>query len=236
MGNIAIIPARSGSKGLIDKNIRPLCGKPLMAYTIEAALKSGLFEKVFVSTDSPMYAEIAISSGASVPFLRNPETAQDSSSSWEVASEVLQKFAEYGESFEHFALLQPTSPLRTAQDIQNGFDVLKEKNAKCVVSVCKTEHSPLLCNILPADHSMNGFITEKCLRTPRQALETFYRLNGAFYLVNVDFFQSGGALYGEQTFAYIMDQLHSIDIDSEMDFQFAGVILNDLKPSADNAG
>ena len=118
MKNIAIIPARSGSKGVRDKNIRNLCGKPLMAYTIEAALESGEFDEVMVSTDSEHYAEIARKYGASVPFLRSAKTASDSASSWDMVDEVLNCYAMLGKSFDTFCLLQPTSPLRDKKDIQ----------------------------------------------------------------------------------------------------------------------
>ena len=112
MKNIAIIPARSGSKGVIDKNIRDLHGKPLMAYTIEAALGSGVFDEVMVSTDSEKYAQIAREWGAAVPFLRSERTSTDSASSWDMVDEVLGEYEKRGRIFDTFCLLQPTSPLR----------------------------------------------------------------------------------------------------------------------------
>ena len=137
MKNIAIIPARSGSKGLPDKNIRMINGKPLMAYSIEAALNSGCFDTVFVSTDSEKYAAIAREYGASVPFLRDETLASDTASTWAVVRQVLQEFAERGELFDSFAILQPTSPLRTKENIQEAYRLLEEKQATSVVAVCE---------------------------------------------------------------------------------------------------
>ena len=110
MRSIAIIPARSGSKGLPDKNIRPLNGKPLLAYSIEAALASGLFDTVHVSTDSERYADIARQYGADEPFLRSAETSSDTASSEDAIREVLRRYEEIGQHFDAFMLLQPTSP------------------------------------------------------------------------------------------------------------------------------
>lgn len=124
MKNIAIITARSGSKGLPNKNIRLLNGKPLMAYTIEAAIKSNMFDEVFVSTDSEEYADIAKEYGASVPFLRSQENAGDSSSSWDVVKETIENYKELGKVYDTVALLQPTSPLRRAEDIVAGYKLM----------------------------------------------------------------------------------------------------------------
>ena len=114
MKNIAIIPARSGSKGIPDKNIKDINGKPLIAWTIEAAIKSNMFNCVMVSTDSDKYADIARNYGAEVPFLRSSENSSDTSSSWDVVREVLLKYEEMGFLFDTFTLLQPTSPLNSS--------------------------------------------------------------------------------------------------------------------------
>ena len=125
MRNIAIIPARSGSKGLKDKNIIELNGKPLMAYTIEAALKSKCFDTVMVSTDSRKYAKIAEEYGAEVPFLRSKENSSDGSSPWDVMEEVLNEYKKLGKEFDTFCLLQPTSPLRDEKDIKKAYKELE---------------------------------------------------------------------------------------------------------------
>ena len=130
MRSIAIIPARSGSKGLPDKNIKPLNGKPLLAYSIEAALASGMFDTVHVSTDSERYAGIARQYGADEPFLRSAETSSDTASSEDAIREVLRRYEEMGQRFDAFMLLQPTSPLRTADDIRAAFGVMEESRRK----------------------------------------------------------------------------------------------------------
>ena len=218
MRSIAIIPARSGSKGLPDKNIKPLNGKPLLAYSIEAALAAGLFDTVHVSTDSERYADIARQYGADEPFLRSAETSSDTASSEDAIREVLRRYGEMGQHFDAFMLLQPTSPLRTADDIRAAFGVMEEKQAESVVSVCEMEHSPLWCNTLPPDGSMRAFIR-------RQELETYYRMNGAIYLVKTEHFLRTGSLYGDGCYACIMSAERSVDIDSPTDFLIAECLL-----------
>ena len=220
MKNIAIIPARSGSKGLPDKNIKELCGKPLIAYTIEAALDSGEFDTVLVSTDSPEYAEIAEAYGAEVPFLRSDASSNDSASSWAVVEEVLDKYKELGRTFDTFCLLQPTSPLRTAEDIKCAYDLYREKAEFAIVSVCEAEHSPLWCGQLPESREFVDFINPESIKQ-RQATERYYRLNGAVYIVNIRKFGREKFLYKKGSYAYIMDQMRSVDIDTELDFEMA---------------
>lgn len=219
--NLAIIPARSGSKGVIDKNIRDLNGKPLMGYSIEAAIKSECFDEVMVSTDSGKYADIAISCGAKVPFLRSPENSSSQATSWEVIKEVLNRYRELGMQFGMVALLQPTSPLRTADDIIGAYEIYKEKHAVCVISVCETEVSPLLCNTLQADNSLEGFLRPEIRSRRRQDLPQYYRVNGAIYMCRVSNSNIQFELYGKGSYAYIMNQEKSVDIDTEYDFFLA---------------
>ncbi|MDD6169428.1 MAG: acylneuraminate cytidylyltransferase family protein [Lachnospiraceae bacterium] len=224
MKNIAIIPARSGSKGLKNKNIKLLNGKPLLAYTVEAALQSGLFDCVHVSTDSEEYADIAREFGADVPFLREAELASDTSNTWDALRFVIKEYEELGQKFDTVCLLQPTSPLRDATDIKNAYQIFEKKKAESVISVCETEHSPLLCNTLKESGSMKGFIDMKKVGR-RQELSTYYRLNGAIYIQTVDLLMQGGDLYGDKSYAYVMEKEHSVDIDDEMDFMFAEVMI-----------
>lgn len=219
--NLAIIPARSGTKGVADKNIRELCGKPLMSYSIEAAIKSECFDEVMVSTDSQKYADIAASCGAKVPFLRSMENSSDHATSWDVVREVLNRYREQGMEFETVALLQPTSPLRTADDIISAYELYKEKNADFVASVCEAETSPLLCNILQSDNSLEGFISPKILTKRRQDLPRYYRLNGAIFMCRIKDSEMQFELYGKSSYAYIMSQERSVDIDVEYDFFLA---------------
>lgn len=216
MGNIAVITARCGSKGLKDKNIKLLNGKPLMAYTIEAARQSGCFDCIHVSTDSEEYAAIAREFGAETPFLRDAKLASDTAGSWDVVRAVLHQYAQEGSKFETAALLQPTSPLRTAGDIQNAFALMEDKNAQVVAGVCEMEHSPLWSNTLPEDRNMNGFQSTSFL-IPRQQLPVYYRINGAIYLINVDYLMKKGELYGQCSYAYIMPKERSVDIDDMFD-------------------
>lgn len=225
MKNIAIIPARSGSKGLKDKNIRILNGKPLLAYTIEAAIHSKQFSCIHVSTDSEEYAKIAIQYGAEVPFLRSKEMASDTASSWDTVREVLSRYQELGQTFDTIALLQPTSPLRTEEDIKKGYQILKEKNADSIISVCEAEHSPLWCNTLPEDQSMNGFL-KRSDNAPRQKLSVYYRLNGALYIVKTEIILEKKDIYQNHSYAYPMSQECSVDIDTELDFCIAKAIMD----------
>lgn len=225
MKNIAIITARSGSKGLPDKNIKELNGKPLLAYTIDAATESNMFDEIFVSTDSEEYADIARKYGGSVPFLRSKETAGDSSSSWDVVREALEKYREIGRKFDTIALLQPTSPLRRAEDIVNGYQLMEQKKANAIVAVCETDHSPLWCNVLPEDLSMKGFVSDEVLYKPRQEIPSYYRVNGALYIVKTSLLKGDFDLYNSQCYAYIMEKRYSIDIDDELDFQMANIIM-----------
>ena len=225
MKNIAIIPARSGSKGLKDKNIKLLNGKPLLAYTIEVALKSKCFDTVMVSTDSKKYAKIAMEYGAEVPFLRSEETSKDSASPWEVVKEVLENYRALGKEFDTFTLLQPTSPLRTAQDIRNAYKELKEKNANAVVSMCELECSMHLVNTLPKSLSMKGFISDAQYNKRRQEIRPYYRFNGAIYISRVKTFMKHMNIYNDKCYAYIMDRSRSYDIDDKNDLKIVEALL-----------
>lgn len=223
MKSIAIIPARSGSKGLKDKNIKDLCGKPLIAYTIEAAIESKMFDTIMVSTDSEKYAVISRQYRAKVPFLRSSATSSDTAGSWDVVREVLERYKELGQEFDAVMLLQPTSPLRTAKDIVNAFQLKERKKANAIVSVCEMDHSPLWSNTLPESLSMEGFIqTNNVLR---QQLPTYYRINGAIYLANTAILYSDKSIYVNNCFAYIMPRERSVDIDTEFDFIMATQLL-----------
>lgn len=228
MKNIAIIPARSGSKGLPDKNIKNLCGKPMLAYSIEAAKNSGVIDVIHVSTDSDKYAEIARKYGADVPFLRSEKLSGDQAGTWDTVRYVLEKYRELGKEFDMVTLLQPTSPLRLAEDIQNTEKLYREKNASAVIGVCEMEHSPLWSNTLPKDGSMNGFLS-KVTNVQRQQLDTYYRINGAMYMINAEIIKNQDEIYGEGSYAYIMPKERSVDIDDQMDFKIAEMYMAERK-------
>lgn len=228
MKNIAIIPARSGSKGLPDKNIRLVNGKPLIAYTIEAALQSGCFDTVHVSTDSEKYAEIAREYGADEPFLRSPELASDTASSWDAVREVLAKYSALGKSFDTMMLMQPTSPLRTAQDVKDAYALMHEKNAKSVIAVCEVDHSPLWCDMIPDSGNMKGFGRKDIAWVTRQELRPFYRVNGSMYLLSVDGISipADDRIYEDDCYALFMDRKKSVDIDSEDDLAMVEFLIS----------
>lgn len=232
VGNIAIITARSGSKGLADKNIKELCGKPLLAYSVECALQSGQFEKVFVSTDSPQYAEIAEKFGADASFLRSRENSGDTAGSWDVVREVIHRFEEKGDFFERIMLLQPTSPLRNASDIRNSFSLMQEKSANAVVSVCEMEHSPLWSNTIGDDLCMDNFRRENYCDLRRQDLPVYYRLNGALYLVTREELERP-VMLRDKCYAYIMPAERSIDIDTAFDFRIAECYMQEWNENND---
>lgn len=224
MKNIAIIPARSGSKGLPDKNIKELNGKPLMAYSIEAALNSGCFGSVMVSTDSERYAEIAREYGAEVPFLRSEATSSDKSSSWDAVEEVLKGYEKNGKTFDTFCLMQPTSPMRTGEDVKNAYVLYKEKCAIAVLSMTELEHPIEWCGKLDETLRLDGF-REDMKGGQRQDVGKSYRPNGALYVVSVSEFRQNRNLYRLGSYAYIMPKERSVDIDTEFDFRFAQFLM-----------
>ena len=226
---IAIIPARSGSKGLVDKNIKYFNGKPLIAYSIECALESKMFDKVFVSTDSQKYANIAIEYGADASFLRSEVNSGDSAGSWDVVREVVDHFQSLGDFYEEIMLLQATSPLRKIEDIENAFDLFYKKNANAVVSVTKCDHSPIWCNTLPEDLSMDNFERKEFKNMPRQLLPIYYRYNGAIYLVTAEELQNKEKMFEKGCYAYVMEQKRSIDIDTELDFIIAETLMTAMQ-------
>ncbi len=226
---IALIPARGGSKGLPRKNIRLLGGKPLIAWTIEAAIQSVCFTHVVVSTDDPEITEISKSFGAEVPFQRPPELASDTAKSINVIIHAVEFFEEQGVNFQELALLQPTSPLRNAVDIERAVTVFNEKKAasrgRAVVSVCQSEHSPLWMNTIAEDLSMADFLSKNIANLGRQSLKQYYRINGAIYLANIEYLKENNGFFGPKTYAYIMPQERSVDIDTELDLKFAEFLL-----------
>lgn len=222
---LAIIPARGGSKRLPRKNILDLAGKPLIAWSIEAALGSKYIDRAIVSTDDEEIVKISRKYGADVPFIRPDELATDESSSVDVVLHAINILKERGEEYEYIVLLQPTSPLRTAINIDESVQLLDDTASDAVISVCKAEHNPLWSNILPADNDLSGFIDCSILNKRSQDLNQYYRLNGAIYLCQIS------RLYEERTLfirdnivAYEMSQEQSVDVDSKVDFQLAQVI------------
>jgi len=218
---LGLIPARGGSKGLPGKNIKPLLGKPLIVWTIEQALASKYLDRVIVSTDSEEIAEISKKYGAEVPFMRPKELATDEAKSIDVVLYTVKWMEENDKSYDLLMLLQPTSPLRTAEDIDRAIELLFEKRANAIVSVCEVDHHPYWSNVLPEDGCMKNFIRPEAINKSRQELPIFYRLNGAIYLAYWNYLKQEKTFFGDKTFAYIMPKEWSIDIDEEIDFILA---------------
>ncbi len=226
MKAIAIIPARSGSKGLKNKNIADVCGRPLIDYTIKAAIDSGCFDTVMVSTDSKLYADIAKRCGAEVPFLRSDFTSSDTAGTWDAVREVLSNYKENGKTFDYVAVLQPTSPLRTKEDIQGAAALLKRDNVHNVVSVTETAHPVQWCFALDETCSLAEFAQSPYSAMRRQELKKHYQENGAIYLVDAKkIMDSSYNLYADDCYAHIMSRTHSIDIDEEIDLIIAKAII-----------
>jgi CMP-N-acetylneuraminic acid synthetase len=223
---LAVIPARGGSKRLPRKNILDLAGKPLIAWTIEAALGSKYIDRVIVSTDDKEIATISKKYGADVPFMRPSELATDEAKSVDVAIHLLEKLKKIREKYDYIILLQPTSPLRTTQNIDDSVELLQARKSDAVISVCKVEHSPLWCNLIP-DDDLSNFLDHSILNKRSQDLEQYYRLNGAIYLCNAEKLKEEKAFFlKNRCSAYKMNRESSVDIDSRMDFLYASVCIN----------
>ena len=225
---LAVIPARGGSKRLPCKNVLPLNGKPLIAWTIEAALQSQYVDEVVVSSDDDEIIAIAQRFGASVPFKRPDEFSGDQATTNAVIEHCLDYYAGLDDPFQLVMILQPTSPLRTATQIDEACDQLLAADAQGLISVCECEHSPLWANTLPDDLSMENFISTDVLGRRSQDLETHYRLNGAIYLFDIEQFRrSSGIFYAPDVIAHPMDQHSSVDIDTVLDFKLAELLMNE---------
>jgi CMP-N-acetylneuraminic acid synthetase len=220
---LAIIPARQGSKRLPGKNKLLLGGKPLICWSIEAAKESHYIDEIIISSDDKKILQIAQQNG--VKSLKRPkELASDSATTFDVIKHVLEHITGY----DYVVLLQPTSPLRDATDIDKAIEFLIEKSADAVISVCTMEHSPLWSNTLPEDKSMQGFLREDVINKRSQELQQYYRLNGAIYIVKIDMFlQEKSFFLKENIFAYIMSQEKSVDIDTELDFKLAQLLIKE---------
>lgn len=223
--NIAIIPARGGSKRLPGKNIKLLADKPLIAWTIDAALESKVFDHVFVSTDSKEIAAVSKEYGAEVPFLRPAELATDNATTNDVVTHLVEWFEkEHDKEVTTIAILQPTSPLRNAQHIKEAMQLMKDKAAKAVVSVCELEYPIQFCNQLDANGSMNGFIKKSDMKRT-QDLEPYYRINGAIYMLSRSHVGLLSGIYTNKTYSYVMSTRSSVDVDTEEDFYFSQYFL-----------
>lgn len=223
---MGIIPARKSSKGIHNKNIKPLLSKPLIVYTIEAALKSKVFDRIVVSTDSFKIKKVSQKYGAEVPFLRPKNLAGDNTPMISVLRHAL-KFLEQKERFypDVVVLLQPTSPLRKPIHIKKALEKFLKSKADSVVTICEAEFSPYWMKRLLKDRVIPFIENKKRVYTRRQDLPKVYRLNGAIYIAKRNIIMEENSILGEDTRAIIMNQEDSIDIDTEIDFKLAELIL-----------
>lgn len=221
----ALIPARGGSKRLPRKNVKLLGGRPLIAWSIQAAHASKYIDDVIVSTDDIEIKTVAKSYGAQVPFMRPESLSNDHASSFDVIKHAITTLG-LGQDKHLIVLLQPTSPLRTANEIDQALELFLSKNANGVVSISETDHSPLWSNQLPNSLSMAKFIRSEVKGKRSQDLPTFYRLNGSIYIYKADeLLKQNHIFYDENVYGYITSNHTSIDIDTEFDFKFAEMLL-----------
>lgn len=223
MNKIAIITARSGSKGLKDKNIIDLCGKPMMNYSIEAALKADEFDRIIVSTDSEVYGKIAKEAGAEVVF-RGESVSNDTASTFMVIEDLFNKIET---NFDYFMLLQPTSPLRNCKHVKQAIELFESRidDFDFLVSVKEAEHNKLLVNPIEEDLSLKYFDTD--FANYRRQSYKDYSPNGAIFIGKPNAYLYKKHFFGARSLAYKMSAFDSVDIDTELDYKFAQVCMEE---------
>lgn len=223
---LAIVPARAGSKRLPKKNIKLLNGLPLISHTFEAIRKSQYISTTIATSDCSEVLEISSHYANTYQLKRPAELASDTASSLDVLLHAVD-FASSIDEFDIICLLQPTSPLRTAQDIDNAISLYIERQAKGVVSMTKCEHSPLWSTSLETDSDFKEFI-KSLSNTRSQDLKAFYQLNGAIYLIErKTLLESKKLFLDNDYYPFIMSPESSIDIDTKLDFMFAELVLKE---------
>ena len=224
---LGVITARGGSKRLPAKNVLDLAGKPLIGWTIDAALESKYIDELIVSTEDEEIADISKTFGANVPFMRPKELSADNVHPVEVVIHAVNYFLnEHKKEFDYVLFLQPTSPLRNEHDIDKAIEFLYSSKADAVISVCEAEHSPLWYNILPEDLSMKNFLRDDLKAKMSQDLPMYYRVNGAIYLCKTKRLLKENTFFlKDNIFAFLMDVKRSVDIDSLVDFKLAEILM-----------
>jgi CMP-N,N'-diacetyllegionaminic acid synthase len=219
---LGLIPARGGSKGIPRKNVKQLAGKPLIAWTIEAALRSRQLDAVVVSTDDDEIAEVSRRAGATVPFIRPAELALDTTPGLDPVLHALDALPQYNAVL----LLQPTSPLRTTQDIDACLSLAAARNTPSVVSVCEADTHPQLTYRLGTDQGLTPYVAAAPAMR-RQDLPSAVALNGALYFAHRRWLQRGRSFIGSETIAYPMPRERSVDLDSALDWHLAELLLKE---------
>ena len=221
---IAVIPARGGSKRLPGKNILPLNGIPLIVYSIEAAFRCSLVDRVVVSTDSDEIAKVAAEAGAEVD-MRSEKLSTDTATTIDVLKELLTRLDHHGICIT----LQPTSPLRMSEDITKSLELFDKMNADAVISVCKAEHPPQWINTIGVNGEMDDFLREDNENKRSQDLGDYFRLNGAIYCNSVRLLlNSNSPIFKSNCYAYVMPSQRSVDIDTKEDFELAEYLIKKL--------
>jgi CMP-N,N'-diacetyllegionaminic acid synthase len=213
---LAIIPARGGSKGVPRKNIRNAGGRPLIAWTIEAARQSRYISRLILSSDDPEIIETARQLGCEVPFVRPASLADDTASAMDVVKHAVSEIPGY----DYLLLLQPTSPLRTAADIDNAVELMLTLDAPSCVGITETSESPYWMMISDENDQIKPLIDCTALRQRRQDLPKTYLINGAIYIASVNWLMQHSSFIGPQTVGYRMPRDRSVDIDTQEDFLF----------------
>ena len=221
---LGLIPARGGSKSVVRKNIRSIHGKPLIAWTIEEARRSQFVDRIIISTDYAEIAEISKLWHAEVPFIRPAALAQDETPMIAVVSHALTVIKE---KYDYVVVLQPTSPLRLASDIDACIEFCLTSGAPACVSVAEAEESPYLMYSLSADGRMRPLLSAADLATRRQNLPRIHILNGAIYLARCNWLAEHQAFVTADTLAYEMPGERSLDIDNEIDLRLSEILLSE---------
>lgn len=220
---IAIIPARGGSKGLPGKNVRPLNGKPLIAYAIEEAIKAKHIDRVIISTDDEEIARVAVEYGAELPFMRPAELASDTSMAIDNYIYTIGRLEEeVGNPVDAFVVLQPTSPLRIAEDIDGAIELFEQKGADSVISYCQEAH-PVTWHKYLDDEGRFVDIFAANIKN-RQDNRVSYYPNGAVYVFRTTMIRER-KYYTDKSYAYVMPRTRSVDIDFIEDFEYAEFLL-----------
>ena len=228
---LALIPARGGSKGIKNKNIFPLCGKPLISYTINVALKSKYIDDAVVTTDSKEIAAVAEECGADVPFLRPKELAEDNSTTLDAVVHAIKELDSMSRRYDILVLLQPTQPLRTAKDVDAAIETFIDRGRRDLVSVCEVDDHPLLIRSVSESGELKKLID--CSSTcRRQDMPKFYRVNGCIYINNIEDIDENTS-FNDNPIPFIMKKSHSVDIDEMSDLNTAEYYLNHLEASFD---
>lgn len=216
---IAIITARGGSKRIPKKNIKEFCGKPIIAYSIRAALDSGIFDEVMVSTDSEEIAEIARAYGAKVPFMRSAKTSDDFATTADVLMEVLERYQEMGRTFDVMSCIYPTAPFVTPQKLQSAYDTLTKEQAVMAMPVVAFSYPPQRSYVL--NGNMLEMKWKENYNKRSQDLEKMYHDAGQFYMYQVETFIRLKGQMTESIVPVIVDEMEVQDIDNESDWKLA---------------